>query len=119
MDKCLLGAAVGALLSAGAPAFALDDRPFGFECECVCETASGISYQYYRDLGLGCPVLNNRTCNVENPQTGLIETGRTFGCRIATVNIGPPVNLDGVLDAGDTPDSQSGISGPLPGMLSR
>lgn len=81
MDKRLfLGVALLAA-SAAAPASALDNVVIGNGvCSCMCETANTGSYNDYDSRGYGCGALEGRTCNNENPQTGLIETGRLWGC---------------------------------------
>jgi hypothetical protein len=91
---------------------------FGFQCECWCATGNLFTSNYYYDLGLGCGALNNRTCNVENPQTGLIETGRTTSCAPARepADIGG-VQPGGILDPGSS--TGPGVANPLPGVFNR
>jgi hypothetical protein len=118
MDKLVAGAAIAVMLAALAPAQARDNETFGFQCECWCHTSNTSTPQFYYDLGLGCGVLNNRTCNIENPQTGLIETGRTDSCSPAREPAGTGgLQPGGILDPGSS--TTPGPAAPVPGVLSR
>ncbi|MEZ5670024.1 MAG: hypothetical protein R3F55_21825 [Alphaproteobacteria bacterium] len=76
----LFGLAVAAI-AAASPALALDNvGGGGSRCDCYCETANSGYYGEYDSVGYGCAALENKTCNIENPNTGLIETGRLWGC---------------------------------------
>lgn len=76
-----LGLATALALVAATPGHALDNGPVGSSrCDCMCETANTGYYGTYDSRGYGCAALENRTCNIENPATGLIETGRLWGC---------------------------------------
>ena len=118
MDKRVIGTAIAVILTASAPAQARDNDIFGFQCSCECETSAGVSaQQFYRDLGLGCGALNNRTCNIEDPQTGQIRSGRTWGCSPAHEPLNGGAQSNGVLDPGNQPPVRNGIAGPLPGVF--
>ncbi|MEZ5670023.1 MAG: hypothetical protein R3F55_21820 [Alphaproteobacteria bacterium] len=79
-SACLALAALAVVLVTD-HAFAVDDQPAeSVRCECVCETANMSAVRIYDSVGYGCSALWNKTCNAENPATGLIETGRTAMC---------------------------------------
>jgi|HigsolmetaAR201D_1030396.scaffolds.fasta_scaffold107649_1 hypothetical protein len=124
MDRrILLGMAAVLLAASAAPAAARDNIVVGDgRCDCFCETANAGSYNTYDSVGYGCGALENRTCNIENPQTGLIETGRLWGCSPAngqsistgTLTLDPGTTGGG---GGSGPRIQPGLIGPLNGIL--
>ena len=81
MDKRhLLGMAAALLMASAAPAAALDNSSIGSgRCECFCDAGSIGGFNTYDNPG-SCGALTNRTCNIEDPATGLIRSGRTLGC---------------------------------------
>ncbi|MEZ5666931.1 MAG: hypothetical protein R3F55_05780 [Alphaproteobacteria bacterium] len=67
--------------AAPTPALALDNGLGYTRCECGCDLPGGRSVLLtVANHGIGCAAFNNRPCNSENPNTGLIETGRIFQC---------------------------------------
>ena len=118
------------LVAATTPALALDNVVVGDgRCDCMCETANTGYYGTYDSRGYGCGALENRTCNIENPATGLIETGRLWGCsptRTDAVSAGALLNNlleQGTwqVPGGSAPGGSGtpGLVAPLPGQLSR
>jgi hypothetical protein len=82
MNKRAILAATALLSAASAPALALDNLPLGpgGTCNCVCSTENMLEAMNYRSQGLACSAFNDKTCNQYNPQTGVVETGRTNLC---------------------------------------
>jgi hypothetical protein len=82
MEKPTLAAALAlALAATGTPALALDNSPItNPRCECMCDAPSFAAPIMIQNNGLSCMAFNNRACNMENPDTGLIVTGRTDAC---------------------------------------
>jgi hypothetical protein len=83
MEKATLAAALAlALCAVGTPALALDNRPMSNpRCECMCDAPSFAEpIMIQNNAGLSCSAFSNRACNMENPDTGLIVTGRTIAC---------------------------------------
>jgi hypothetical protein len=82
MERPTLIAALALALAASAtPALALDNNQTTADrCHCMCVTPNFEDFNFYQANGLSCSLFEGRTCNVRNPGTQLIETGRTFGC---------------------------------------
>lgn len=84
--RCLITAcSVGliALLGSSVDSLAKPKRPIwsATHCFCIC----GVDIQsgtggVYDHKGLGCFVLEGKTCNREDPDTGIILTGKLSGC---------------------------------------
>ena len=113
----VFGASIVLLLASLSPALALDNVVIGDgRCDCMCETANAGNYGTYDSVGYGCGALNNKTCNIENPNTGLIETGRLWGCSPTSDNTQSTAPLNGVFEpiTGDGPVIvRPGVVGPL------
>src|SRR3989442_1353579 len=60
------------------------------QCICFCNTGTVIrSSNSYDNHGLPCGAFNNKTCNAENPETHLIQGGKTEDCSDKlTVDVG-------------------------------
>ena len=75
----LLGAL--AVVAASQAAVALPKQNSNGRCLCMC---AGIQGPYpvmsYDSKGYGCAALNGTTCNVDDPQTGGVQTGTNEGC---------------------------------------
>jgi hypothetical protein len=81
MEKPALAAALAVMLITGTPALALDNGLLnGGTCDCLCTAPNVESFVPYRSNFLSCVLFEGRTCNIQNPETQLIETGRTSGC---------------------------------------
>jgi hypothetical protein len=104
MDKRhLFAMAAAALLAGVTPAAALDNVVIGSgRCDCMCETANAGNYGTYDSVGYGCGALEGKTCNIENPQTGLIETGRLWGCSPTNDDLQSRIQGGLQLDPGDS-----------------
>jgi hypothetical protein len=51
------------------------------QCHCICDAPSGnFAGNYYNPNGFSCNAFMGATCNIENPDTGLIETGKLTSC---------------------------------------
>jgi hypothetical protein len=51
------------------------------QCHCMCDAPSGnFAGNYYNPGSLSCNAFIGATCNIENPDTGLIETGKLSSC---------------------------------------
>jgi hypothetical protein len=102
MDKRLLGMVAALLMASAAPAVALDNSSAGGgRCECFCDAGSIGGFNTYDNPG-SCCALENRTCNIEDPATGLIRSGRTLGCSPERSTSSQAQIQDGaVLDPGD------------------
>ena len=112
----LLGMAAAVLIAGVGPAAALDNVVVGDgRCDCMCETANTGHYGTYDSVGYGCAALENKTCNIENPQTGLIETGRLWGCSPTRDNLQSSIQGGLLLDSGDGggQPSRPGLVAPL------
>ena len=113
----VFGASIVLLLASLSPALALDNVVIGDgRCDCMCETANTSNYNEYDSAGYGCGALENKTCNSENPATGLIETGRLWGCSPTNDNMQSTAPLNGVFDpttGGGPVIVRPGVVGPL------
>jgi hypothetical protein len=57
------------------------------KCSCMCVTSSGFSdRKSYNNPGTSCGTFENKTCNIDNPQNGLVEPGTLTSC--GTVSTG-------------------------------
>jgi hypothetical protein len=66
---------------AGNAAWALPKKGHDGQCHCLCDAPSGnFAGNYYNPGGLSCGVFEGRTCNIENPETHIIETGKISSC---------------------------------------
>jgi hypothetical protein len=73
----------GALLAIAIshPAGALPKTSSSGRCVCACfVTNNVVSFNSYDDKGLGCGAFNGQTCNSEDPNTGIIQQGKTDSC---------------------------------------
>lgn len=82
MEMPTLAAALALALAASAtPALALDNNgTVADRCHCMCVAPNFEDFLFYHANGLSCSLFEGRTCNIQNPGTQLVETGRTFGC---------------------------------------
>lgn len=119
----ILAASVVLLVSSASAAMALDNVVVGDgRCLCMCETANSGYYGTYDSVGYGCGALENRTCNIENPNTGLIETGRLWGCSPASSSSGNgrPATGGILTPGGSGPVTvRPGLAAPIQGVLQR
>jgi hypothetical protein len=102
--QCAPGAAIVLLLATAGSAWAVDNSPgTSQQCMCLCHTPAGTDVaNTYAMPGSGCGGLDNRTCNVENPQTHLIETGSIIGCA-AVASGGAGSQAESLQDPGTGP----------------
>ena len=128
MPKLIAAAGALILASTTLPALALDNSTIGsIRCQCFCESANTGSFNVYDIAGSSCGPLENRTCNVENPQTGLIETGRVWACSPLEEESDAVTggNFPGVFEAspgvldGQWQTSRPTLVAPLNGVLSQ
>jgi len=121
MDRRILASIAAALLAASAaPAAALDNGVTSdTRCQCFCDTGITASYDTYDSRGYGCGALEGRTCNIENPQTGLIQTGRLLYCspRSSHPNLTDRITVSPGSSGGSVLQVRPGLSGPLSGIL--
>ena len=62
-------------------AWALPKKGHDGQCYCLCDAPSGnFAGNYYNPNGLGCGAFEGATCNIENPETHIIETGKLSSC---------------------------------------
>jgi hypothetical protein len=82
MEKpTLIAALAGLLVATATPALALDNNlGVSNRCDCLCQAPNVENFVMYQGNGLSCVLFEGRACNIQNPETQLIETGRTFGC---------------------------------------
>jgi len=74
-------AAMSALPPLSAGAQAPPGSGGGASCACVCEAVGGdVNFNDYAPVNGSCTALLNRTCNVQNPVTQLIRSGRILFC---------------------------------------
>ena len=58
-------------------AWSLPKKGHDGQCYCLCDAPSGnFAGNYYNSNGLSCNAFMGATCNIENPETHLIETGK-------------------------------------------
>jgi hypothetical protein len=61
--------------------WALPKKGHDGQCYCLCDAPSGnFAGNYYNPNGLGCGAFQGATCNIENPDTHIIETGKISSC---------------------------------------
>ena len=75
---------IGALTGA-TPDIAFAVPKGGGKCACMCTAPNGAGgtlaqSQTYSSQGISCAAFENHTCNMTNPVTGGVATGRTLGC---------------------------------------
>jgi hypothetical protein len=128
MHKLIAAAAALILAPITLPAWALDDNPVGsMRCQCYCESANTGSFNVYGIAGSSCGPLEGRTCNIENSQTGLIETGRVAACLPLEEESNAGSNFPGMFETspgvldnpGQWQTSRPTVVAPMNGLLSR
>lgn len=68
-------------------------------CNCWCHVSDKLKDQVVADdRGYSCTAFNGKVCNLSDPETGLVSSGRTSAC-FASDKYGIPTRQSG----GDTP----------------
>src|SRR5262249_8533918 len=81
VQVCTVGAlGLTVLVGTSAVSVARPKTPIA-QCSCMCVTSSGLSdRKSYNNPGASCGTFNDKACNMENAQTGVVETGKLTGC---------------------------------------